>query len=333
MTTTPKPRKEDTAPKPRKEDSAPKPRKEDIAPKPRKENSAPKPRKEKWDMPVSRKFYTKLQQRVSSLHWNTDMPLTSLAILLNYMEDYVMTRRAPDRYSADHYAYLIFVTIRPEIDDALRRSEACRERAAERRARKLAAMEACRAIMPGDCRAIASDTPCIPGISDACTAIACGGHPAAACAPPYTASAPDTPCIPGASATCTAIACGGRPSAANTACGDHPSVSPDQSPAVAVGKNKTPVPSRPLVPLISGSVTACDDPTTREIASNHPTTRKITCAHTNDDPTPRGIIEIAPYPGYDLRDGVYYPRPDTFLRNRAPSVWVPRPLPQNFVDP
>lgn len=303
--------------------------------------TTPKPRKEKWDMPVSRKFYTKLQQRVSSLHWNTDMPLTSLAILLDYMETYVMTRRAPDRYTADHYAYLIFVTIRPEIDDALRRSEACRERAAERRARKLAALEAGRAIMSGvpgmpcasdTCTAIAPDTPCIPGISDACTAIACGGHPAAACAPPYTASAPDTPSIPGASATCTAIACGGRPSAANTACGDHPSVSPDQSPAVAVGKNKTPVPSRPLVPLISGSVTACDDPTTREIASNNPAPQKIARAHTNDNPTPRGIIEIAPYPGYDLRDGVYYQRPDTFLRNRAPSVWAPPPLPQNFVD-
>lgn len=241
--------------------------------------TTPKPRKEKWDMPVSRKFYTKLQQRVSSLHWNTDMPLTSLAILLDYMETYVMTRRAPDRYSADHYAYLIFVTIRPEIDDALRRSEACRERAAERRARKLAALGTC------------------------------------------TASAPDAPCMPGTSATCTAIACGGRPTAADIACGDHPSVSTDHSPAVAVGKNKTlvtPVPSRPLVPLIPGSVTACDDPTTREIASNHP--------------TPREIIEIAPYPGYDLRDGVYYRRPDTFLRNRTPSVWAPPPLPQNFVD-
>lgn len=313
-----------TTPSLHKENIAPKSRKERTAPKPRKENSAPKPRKEKWDMPVSRKFYTKLQQRVSSLHWNTDMPLTSLAILLDYMETYVMTCRAPDRYSADHYAYLIFVTIRPEIDDALRRSEACRERAAERRARKLAAMEACQAIMP--------DTPCMPGTSDACTAIACGGHPAAACAPPYTASAPDTPCMPGTSATCTAIACGGRPTAADTPCGDHPSVSPHQSPAVAVGKNKTPVPSRPLVPLIPGSVTACDDPTTREIASNHPAPRKITRAHTNDHPTPREIIEIAPYPGYDLRDGVYYPRPDTFLRNRAPSVWAPPPLPQNFVD-
>ncbi len=316
-----------TTSKSRKEASASKPRKENSAPKQRKENIAPKPRKEKWDMPVSRKFYTKLQQRVSSLHWNTDMPLTSLAILLDYMETYVMTRRAPDRYSADHYAYLIFVTIRPEIDDALRRSEACRERAAERRARKLAALEAGRAIMPGApcvpgtsdaCTAIAcggrpaaADTACIPGASDACTAIACGGHPSAA----------DTACMPGASDACTAIACGGHPSAADTACGDHPSVSPHQSPAVAVGKNKTlvtPVPSRPLVPLIPGSVTACDDPTTREIASNHPTTR--------------GIIEIAPYPGYDLRDGVYYPRPDTFLRNRAPSVWAPRPLPQNFVD-
>lgn len=279
-----------TTPSLHKENIAPKSRKERTAPKPRKENSAPKPRKEKWDMPVSRKFYTKLQQRVSSLHWNTDMPLTSLAILLDYMETYVMTCRAPDRYSADHYAYLIFVTIRPEIDDALRRSEACRERAAERRARKLAAMEACQAIMP--------DTPCMPGTPD----------------------------------TCTAIACGGRPAAADTACGDHPSVSPDQSPAVAVGKNKTPVPSRPLVPLIPGSVTACDDPTTREIASNHPAPRKITRAHTNDDPTPRGIIEIAPYPGYDLRDGVYYRRPDTFLRNRTPSVWAPPPLQQNFVD-
>lgn len=279
-----------TTPPLHKENIAPKSRKERTAPKPRKENSAPKPRKEKWDMPVSRKFYTKLQQRVSSLHWNTDMPLSSLAILLDYMETYVMTRRAPDRYSADHYAYLIFVTIRPEIDDALRRSEACRERAAERRARKLAALETCRAIMP--------DAPCMPGTSDACTAIACGG----------------------------------RPAAADTACGDHPSVSPDQSPAVAVGKNKTPVPSRPLVPLIPGSVTACDDPTTREIASNHPAPRKITRAHTNDNPTPRGIIEIAPYPGYDLRDGVYYPRHDTFLRNRTPSVWAPPPLPQNFVD-
>ena len=305
--TTPPLHKENIAPKSRKERTAPKSRKENSAPKPRKENSAPKPRKEKWDMPVSRKFYTKLQQRVSSLHWNTDMPLTSLAILLDYMETYVMTRRAPDRYTADHYAYLIFVTIRPEIDDALRRSEACRERAAERRARKLAALEAGRAIMSG--------VPGMPCASDTCTAIA-----------------PGTPCIHGASATCTAIACGGHPSAANTACGDHPSVSPDQSPAVAVGKNKTLVPSRTIVPLIPGSVTACDDPTTREIASNNPAPRKIARAHTNDNPTPRGIIEIAPYPGYDLRDGVYYQRPDTFLRNRAPSVWAPPPLPQNFVD-
>ena len=269
--------------------------------------TAPKPRKEKWDMPVSRKFYTKLQQRVSSLHWNTDMPLTSLAILLNYMEDYVMTRHAPDRYSADHYAFLIFVTIRPEIDDALRRSEACRERAAERRARKLAALEAGRAIMSG--------VPGMPCASDTCTAIA-----------------PDTPCMPSTSDACTAIACGGHPAAADAPCDNHPAATPDQSPAVAVGKNKTPVPSRPLVPLIPGSITACDDPTTREIASNHPAPRKITRAHTNDATTPRKIIEIAPYPGYDLRDGVYYRRPDTFLRNRTPSVWAPPPLPQNFVD-
>lgn len=305
--TTPPLHKENIAPKSRKERTAPKSRKEDSAPKPRKEDIAPKPRKEKWDMPVSRKFYTKLQQRVSSLHWNTDMPLTSLAILLDYMETYVMTRHAPNRYSADHYAYLIFVTIRPEIDDALRRSEACRERAAERRARKLAAMEACRAIMSG--------VPGMPCASDTCTAIA-----------------PDTPCMPSTSDACTAIACGGHPAAADAPCDNHPAATPYQSPAVAVGKNKTLVPSRTIVPLIPGSVTACDDPTTREIASNNPAPRKIARAHTNDNPTPRGIIEIAPYPGYDLRDGVYYQRPDTFLRNRAPSVWAPPPLPQNFVD-
>lgn len=305
--TTPPLHKENIAPKSRKERTAPKSRKENSAPKPRKENSAPKPRKEKWDMPVSRKFYTKLQQRVSSLHWNTDMPLTSLAILLDYMETYVMTRRAPDRYTADHYAYLIFVTIRPEIDDALRRSEACRERAAERRARKLAALEAGRAIMSG--------VPGMPCASDTCTAIA-----------------PDTPCMPSTSDACTAIACGGHPAAADAPCDNHPAAPPYQSLAVAVGKNKTPVPSRPLVPLIPGSVTACDDHTAREIASNNPAPRKIARAHTNDNPTPRKIIEIAPYPGYDLRDGVYYRRPDTFLRNRTPSVWAPPPLPQNFVD-
>ena len=70
------------------------------------------------------------QQRVSSLHWNTDMPITSLGIVLDYMENYVMTRRSPDRYTADHYAYIVFIIIRPEIDAALRRSEVCRERAA-----------------------------------------------------------------------------------------------------------------------------------------------------------------------------------------------------------
>lgn len=221
------------------------------------------PRKEKWDMPVSRKFYTGLQQRVSSLHWNTDMPITSLGIVLDYMENYVMTRRSPDRYTADHYAYIVFIIIRPEIDAALRRSEVCRERAAERRARKLAAMEA----------------------ANPCRAIACGGLPAAS------------------------------------------------------EKNKipvTPVPSRPLVPAIPGSVTACDDPTTRIIsgrvcddhtarifpvtACDDPTMR-ITSGRARNNSTARGFVEITPYPGYDLRDGVYYPRPDTFLRRCGRSVW------------
>lgn len=226
------------------------------------------PRKEKWDMPVSRKFYTGLQQRVSSLHWNTDMPITSLGIVLDYMENYVMTRRSPDRYTADHYAYIVFIIIRPEIDAALRRSEVCRERAAERRARKLAAMEAEKASV---------DVPC-------------------------PATSPADPCTDiSISAPCRAIACGGLPAAAE--------------------KNKTPVtpvPSRPLVPTIPGSVTACDDPTARissVTACDDPTMR--TC----NNSTARGFIEITPYPGYDLRDGVYYPRPDTFLRRCGRSVW------------
>lgn len=232
------------------------------------------PRKEKWDMPVSRKFYTGLQQRVSSLHWNTDMPITSLGIVLDYMENYVMTRRSPDRYTADHYAYIVFIIIRPEIDAALRRSEVCRERAAERRARKLAAMDAEKASV---------DVPC-PAISpaDPCTAIAT----AAPCAD-IAISVP-----------CTAIACGGLPAAAE--------------------KNKIPVPSRPPVPTIPGPVTACDDPTARissVTACDDPTMR--TC----NNSTARGFIEITPYPGYDLRDGVYYPRPDTFLRRCGRSVW------------
>lgn len=226
------------------------------------------PRKEKWDMPVSRKFYTGLQQRVSSLHWNTDMPITSLGIVLDYMENYVMTRRSPDRYTADHYAYIVFIIIRPEIDAALRRSEVCRERAAERRARKLAAMQAANS---------------------------------------YTSISPGDPC--------RAIACGGLPSASE--------------------KNKTPVPSRPLVPTIPGSVTACDDPTTRiapgRACDDHtgPGFVEIFPVTACDDPTmrtcnnstARGFIEITPYPGYDLRDGVYYPRPDTFLRRCGRSVW------------
>ena len=214
------------------------------------------PRKEKWDMPVSRKFYTGLQQRVSSLHWNTDMPITSLGIVLDYMENYVMTRRSPDRYTADHYAYIVFIIIRPEIDAALRRSEVCRERAAERRARKLAAMEAEKASVDVPCAAISSADPC------------------------------------------TAIACGGLPTAAE--------------------KNKIPVPSRPPVPTIPGPVTACDDLTARissVTACDDPTMR--TC----NNSTARGFIEITPYPGYDLRDGVYYPRPDTFLRRCGRSVW------------
>lgn len=232
------------------------------------------PRKEKWDMPISRKFYTGLQQRVSSLHWNTDMPITSLGIVLDYMENYVMTRRSPDRYTADHYAYIVFIIIRPEIDAALRRSEVCRERAAERRARKLAAMEAEKASV---------DVPC----------------PATSPAAPCTAIATADPCADIAiSAPCTAIACGGLPSATE--------------------KNKTPVPSRPPVPTIPGPVTACDDPTARissVTACDDPTMR--TC----NNSTARGFIEITPYPGYDLRDGVYYPRPDTFLRRCGRSVW------------
>lgn len=270
------------------------------------------PRKEKWDMPVSRKFYTGLQQRVSSLHWNTDMPITSLGIVLDYMENYVMTRHSPDRYTADHYAYIVFIIIRPEIDAALRRSEACRERAAERRARKLAAMEAEKASADVPCRAIATDAPCT----------------AMETAAPCTAISPDAPCTDIAiSAPCTAIACGGLPAAS--------------------GKNKipvTPVPSCPLVPAIPGSVTACDDPTARiapgrvcddptgrgfvEIfpvtACDDPTARdfiEISSGRARNNSTARGFIEITPYPGYDLRDGVYYPRPDTFLHRCGRSVW------------
>lgn len=270
------------------------------------------PRKEKWDMPVSRKFYTGLQQRVSSLHWNTDMPITSLGIVLDYMENYVMTRRCPDRYTADHYAYIVFIIIRPEIDAALRRSEVCRERAAERRARKLAAMESantCTAISPdASCTAMATAAPCTAITTAApCMAIATDA--------PCMAIVPDTPCTDIAiSAPCTAIACGGLPAASE--------------------KNKTPVtpvPSRPLVPTIPGAVTACDDPTARiapgRVCDDH--TARIFPVTACDDPTmrtrnnstARGFIEITPYPGYDLRDGVYYPRPDTFLRRCGRSVW------------
>lgn len=190
------------------------------------------------------------------------------------MENYVMTRRSPDRYTADHYAYIVFIIIRPEIDAALRRSEVCRERAAERRARKLAAMEGDNASVDAPCTAISPADPC-------------------------TAIATAAPCADIAiSVPCTAIACGGLPAAAE--------------------KNKIPVPSRPPVPTIPGPVTACDDPTARissVTACDDPTMR--TC----NNSTARGFIEITPYPGYDLRDGVYYPRPDTFLRRCGRSVW------------
>ena len=98
-------------------------------------------KKTNWNKPISRAFYEKLRTKVKGI-------ITALGYVSGYTDEmmkmldrYMANGEVPKRYYCDEYIMALFFALRCDVDEAMRRSEAARQRAAERRARKVAQNE------------------------------------------------------------------------------------------------------------------------------------------------------------------------------------------------
>lgn len=99
-------------------------------------NNASTATKTNWDKPISRAFYEKLRTKVKGI-------ITALGYVSGYTDEmmkmldrYMANGEVPTRYYCDEYIMALFFALRYDVDEAMRRSAAARQRAAERRARK-----------------------------------------------------------------------------------------------------------------------------------------------------------------------------------------------------
>lgn len=111
-------------------------------------------------LPVSDRFYSRLVERIKAIYTALNKPSSDILIsnLLNDIRDYLLSGAIPSPY-LENYRFVIFVTLKTEIDAAVKRSRRARECA-----RKRAAL---RATLRPDGDTTAGDTPCSPPIPDA----------------------------------------------------------------------------------------------------------------------------------------------------------------------
>lgn len=97
--------------------------------------------REVWDKPVSKVFYEKLRVKVSNIVKSLGYVRGYTDEIMKSLDRYIANGEVPMRYYCEEYFIAIFFTLRVEIDEAIARSAAARQRAAERRARKAAEKE------------------------------------------------------------------------------------------------------------------------------------------------------------------------------------------------
>lgn len=97
--------------------------------------------REVWDKPVSKVFYEKLRVKVSNIVKSLGYVRGYTDEIMKSLDRYMANGEVPMRYYCEEYFMAIFFTLRVEIDEAIARSAAARQRAAERRARKAAEKE------------------------------------------------------------------------------------------------------------------------------------------------------------------------------------------------
>lgn len=99
--------------------------------------------KAKWDMPVSKAYFKKLETRIQSIGKRLPGSAPDASRLVILADRYISDGRLPaesDFECRDHY--VIFIALLDDITEAVKRSKASRQRGAEKRARRLAEEEA-----------------------------------------------------------------------------------------------------------------------------------------------------------------------------------------------
>ena len=104
---------------------------------------------EEWDLPVSRKYYAKLKAKVEQIYLDLGHAVSWAEPVMKWINLYLRDGDKPQHRYTDEHVMCVFFSLRPEIDEAVRRSALARQRAAERRARKLTKEECVQA----ECRA------------------------------------------------------------------------------------------------------------------------------------------------------------------------------------
>lgn len=89
-----------------------------------------------WDKPVSKSFYEKLRAKVEMIVSGLGYVRGYTDVIMKYLDLYIEHGEVPKRTYCEEYVMAIFFSLRCDVDEAVRRSAAARQRAAERRARK-----------------------------------------------------------------------------------------------------------------------------------------------------------------------------------------------------
>lgn len=85
-----------------------------------------------WTKPVSKKFYNHLIDKVSGILDTLRAPWV-MEQIRTFIDNYLTSREINSSLDLRYSPFVIFITLRPEIDAAIERSAAARRRAALRR--------------------------------------------------------------------------------------------------------------------------------------------------------------------------------------------------------
>lgn len=103
-------------------------------------NTKKRAKKELWTLPVSKKFYERFFDKVRGVLDDMRAPWI-IDDLRRMIDNYLADREVPVGIDFRYVPFVIFMSLRPEIDAAIERSAAARLRAAARRAAKAAVLE------------------------------------------------------------------------------------------------------------------------------------------------------------------------------------------------